>query len=195
MRRSGLTAAVLAIAALWLPATATAYHPVVETKPWSLQRVSPSGRTLVVAVSGGGCWLTSSRRATVIRQDKHVVELRVEMTRFIPDGQYEGCAMNGIAGLPVFVGLASPLKGRALHFPTYSSQPVYRRVPPWLPRMVGVRGRDAVRALADQGILARITGPADGVVVRQEVVRQDVVTRTGGPKVNWVALVTHAKPS
>jgi len=190
MRRSSLTAAVLVMAALWMPAVATAYHPVVETKPWSLQRVSASGRTLVLAVSGGGCWLSSSRHATVVRQDKHVVELRVEMTQLVPDGEYEGCADIGIVGLPVFVGLASPLKGRALHFQTPWPRPGHRRTLPSVPRMVGVRGRDAVRALAGQSILARITGPADGVVVRQEV-----VTRTGVLRVNSVTLVTQANPS
>lgn len=189
MGRSTLTATTLVVAAvLLMPPVAAAFHPAVETVPWSLQRVSPSGRTLVLTVFGGGCWSSSTRQATVIRQDRHVVELRVEMTQSVPDGPDEVCTAD-LAVLRLFVGLAAPLNGRALHFQTTWS-PTLRFMPPSVPQMVGVRGRDAVRALANQSILARIVGPADGVVVRQ-----GRAARTGVPRVTSVTLVTRAKLS
>jgi hypothetical protein len=140
--------------------------PHVEQRPadWTLLRVSPTGRTVVVGAVGGGC--VGKPVVSVASQDDAAVTLAATQSEVVPDGPDDqvACTMD-LRFYRVGVTLDRPLAGRALRTqarvrawaPTLSGRP---------PRLAGTRARDAVLALRNQGFRPHLAGPIEGTVVR-----------------------------
>src|SRR3977135_3336491 len=111
MRRPCVPAALVLVAVLIAPAVARAFHPVTVDVQWSLPRISPSGRTLVIGAPGGGCF--RAPQVTVEREDAVAVRLQVRMTYLVPDGEHEGCTADYRTERAT-VTLSGPLAGRRL---------------------------------------------------------------------------------
>jgi hypothetical protein len=161
-RRPYVPAAIVLLAVLIAPAVAQAFHPVTVDAQWSLLRISPSGRTLVIGTPGGGCFRPP--QVTVEHEDAVAVQLQVRMTYLVPDGEHEACTAD-FRIERASVTLSAPLAGRRLVDQWRLSLFTIPSAP--APRMVGVRAGDALRALANQDIPTRLVGPVDGTVVRQ----------------------------
>jgi hypothetical protein len=78
---------------------------------WSLLRISPSGRTLVIGTPGGGCFRPP--QVTVEHEDAVAVQLQVRMTYLVPDGEREACTAD-FRVERALVTLSAPLAGRRL---------------------------------------------------------------------------------
>jgi hypothetical protein len=140
---------------------ADAFHTEIGPAKWSLEKVSPSGRYLVIAGAGGGC--AGPLQVTDVRESAKTVALTVEQSQGVPDGPFEACTAD-YKFLTVGVRLNAPLAGRKL-----IGQWRFGLARSWaeVPRMVGARAGDAMRALANRSVHARLLGPVDGTVLRQ----------------------------
>lgn len=154
-------------------------HVAQAPARWTLLRVGPSGRTLVVgAWKGDGC--KRELRPVVVAEDAATVTLSV--TYPIPEEPVYCPAVVGreIATLK----LDTPLDGRAL--PSQSRVRFPYRVGAPLPRLTGTRARDALLSLRNQGYRIHLAGPIDGVVRRVQLSTRrefdDEVTVVAAPR-------------
>lgn len=176
MRRTTLAlgAVLLVGASATLPADA--FRTEEAAVPWSLATISPSGRYLRVVANGGGC----SRPLVVsARETADAVELTVLMPYAVPESLGEACTSD-LRRESGGVLLAQPLAGRRL---VGQWRGTFFLSAATAPRMLGARGGDALRALANARITGRLVGPVDGRVVRQK-------PAAGQPAPRGVTLVT-----
>jgi hypothetical protein len=140
----------------------------IEERPaeWTLLRVGPSGRTIVIGAWGGGCG--GRLRATVAKQDDAAVTLKVTFPVPVSDDPQDPVMCPAIARKEIAtVKLDAPLDGRALP----GQARIHVSLPPTaarLPRLIGARARDALRSLRNQLYHGHLAGPIDGEVVREK---------------------------
>jgi hypothetical protein len=119
---------------------------------WTLLRVSPSGRILVLQAVGGGC---GHDPRAITTERPHEVEIRVR--QLVPADRHAICPM--IARIDTLrVRLSSPIAGRSVVHQSLRS--VAR--PRAMPRVLGLRISDARFALRAHGF--RVKGDRNGTV-------------------------------
>ena len=144
---------VLTLAALTAgPAT------TVRDSAWRLISISADQRTLKVVYEGGGCARADGK--AVVTSGERAVRIHIRQT--VVDDPYVACAAI-YAFLPLRVHLGGRLAGRLITGgPHMQPTLLATRVP----RLVGLRVRDARRALAGQELTARLRGR--GRIVRAQ---------------------------
>jgi hypothetical protein len=159
MRRLAVAITTASFPALAVPANG--FHTDTGPAQWSLAKVSPSGRYLAIVGVGGGC--AGPLVVTDVRQTATTVTVSVNQSQGFPEGPAEACTAD-YKVLHAGVRLDAPLAGRALvgqwRFPVM-------RLGAAVPRMVGARAGDAMRALANVNVHTRLIGPVNGTVIRQ----------------------------
>jgi hypothetical protein len=154
--RSVVVASLLSVAVVGGAADAAGPPSRYEDEPWVLLRVSPSGRVLVVQARGGGCG--RDPRATVTERPG-TVEIRMQQR--VPADPETVCPL--IARIDTMrVRLRSPIAGRRLVRQSLRSA---EGRPTTMPRVLGLRVRDARFALRAQGF--RVRGDRGGTVRAQ----------------------------
>lgn len=148
--------------ALVFAAPAAAYTQTTRDAPWRLTGISKDRRTLRVVYEGSGC-LRGDGAPVVDESAAGRVRVTVRQTVDHPEG-YEVCILPLIF-YPLDVPLAAPLDGRrVVGGPRFAAQgPPPKR----MPRVIGLRRGDAVRALKGQGLKPRGLKARHGVIVRQ----------------------------
>lgn len=130
--------------------------------PWRLTGISSDGQTLHLTYEGGGC-LGNDGRAEVDTSDPAAVRITVKQTQAA--GEYAVCPAF-IAFLPLDVDLGAPLAGREVTGGPRWDTTLVR--PRRMPRVLGLRRADALRALDGQSIATTPFGRIDGVVHVQD---------------------------
>jgi hypothetical protein len=159
VRHRALSALVLLAAAVAAPGEVLAAGSRPEDEKWVVLTVSPSGRVLVVQAIGGGC---GHDPFATVAETRDAVRLHVR--QLVPDDPNAICP--AIARIDIMrVRLSSPIAGRRLERQSLTSAtaaPGRRRT---MPRVIGLRARDARYALRAQGF--RLHGDRTGVVRSQ----------------------------
>lgn len=143
-----------------------AVHTEQQPARWTLLRVGPSGRSVVIGATAGTC--QGPLEAAIATQDDAAVTLTATFPTPVPDDPSEQVLCPAIfARYVVTVTLDAPLDGRALKGQARLLR--WRQAPPAsLPRLIGARARDALVGLRNQGYTVHLAGPIDGEVVREQ---------------------------
>lgn len=127
--------------------------------PWRLTAITKDQRTLKVVYEGSGCLLKDGK-PVVDTSAAGAVRIRVVQTEVVPTGPYEACTLP-LAFVPLDVSLGARLAGRrVLGGPRFAAQ----RHPDVVPRVIGLRRADAMRALRGQQLRVSARGRRTGVV-------------------------------
>jgi hypothetical protein len=165
MPRLLLTLTMVGFIAVSVPADG--FHTENVPAQWSLTKVSPSGRYIVVSALGqGGC--EGTPQVAAVSETSTAVTLRVIRPQGVPDAGEAPAPCPAIPSRVITMGvrLSAPLAGRTLvgqaRFALFRAAPGAA-----VPHLVGARAGDAMRALANVRIHSRLIGPVEGMVVRQ----------------------------
>jgi hypothetical protein len=131
--------------------------PQTVDEQWVVKQVSADGRTLVLHSVHGGCDPTPQATVT---ESAGTVEIRVEHPALQSDGPCPAIAIYET----LRVHLAEPINGRALIGQSLRSAPLAPGAR--MPRMLGLRAKDARFALEAYGF--RVRGDREGTVDVQE---------------------------
>jgi hypothetical protein len=157
--------AITMLGVLGVAGPADGFHSETLPAQWSLWKVSPSGRYLVISVVYGGC--DQAPHVTDVQESTTAVTLTVMQQKGVPDpGEGPLICPSILKVDQLGVHLSRPLAGRRLAGQwRLSVAPSGARGV--APRMIGARAGDAMRGLANASVHTRLIGPVDGTVIRQ----------------------------
>ena len=157
---------------------APAFRHTTERAPWALTDVARDGQALRLGYLGGGCAGEARAQVTETRRD---VSIRLLQPVAVPEGDHEACTADLIY-YSVVVPLRAPIAGRRILGHARGSRAegaAFRlfhlhgqRLIELVPRVVGLRPRDARRLLRLQGIRRVAVRGASGCAGRAQVIAQ-----------------------
>lgn len=173
MRRLGILGTVAL--ALLMGGTAAA-QTTQRDAPWRLTGISADQQTLKVVYQGSGCLPDDGRPLVDTSVDGRV---SIRVIQSVTGGPYTACPLF-LASYRLDVPLGAPLAGRfVVGGPAFDGTSRPRRIP----RLIGLRRRDALRAARTQDFRVSASGARSGVVVAQSLKPGTQVQRTGfGPR-------------
>ncbi|HEX4365148.1 MAG TPA: hypothetical protein VHZ75_11410 [Solirubrobacteraceae bacterium] len=138
-----------------------------EPVPWEVLSVSPSQRTLRIGYTVASC------AGANVHVDETKASIRLTVRR--PLARPGIACIEQVRTESVLVGLSAPVAGRRLSGPVRGLGALAGPVGPGMvpgpvrvPRVVGLRGLDARRALAVTGLRTRFAGNSEHAVTAQK---------------------------